>query len=325
MSTIVGDAPGVVWPVAPWHAWGDTIETVHMWTQIVGKIRMAKAPPQNHWWHVALVVTARGLTTGPMPHGDRLFEIAFDFVDHRLTITDSAGRRAEIELRPMSVAAFYAELRAKLHELDLDVPIWPHPVEVAVAIPFEQDEQHASYDIDHVAAFWAGLRAAHRMLASFRGRFIGKMSPVHFFWGGFDLAVTRFSGRTAPLHRGGVPNCPDWVMHEAYSHEVSSAGWWPLSPDLGPTYYSYMYPGPAGFEAATTRSVLTHFNGEFGEFVLREADLVGLAEPELEILSFLQSTYESGANRAGWDRAALETRDHAGGRARPSRGRRAIA
>ncbi|HKB28187.1 MAG TPA: DUF5996 family protein [Candidatus Limnocylindrales bacterium] len=322
--TTVSEPRVATWPVAPWHDWADTIATIHMWTQIVGKIRMAKAPPQNHWWHVSLAVTARGLTTGPMPHGDRLFEIAFDFVDHRLVVTESAGRRAEIELRPMSVAAFYGELNETLHRLDLDVSIWPYPVEVVDSIPFEQDEQHASYERGHVSAFWAGLREAHRMLSLFRGRFIGKMSPVHFFWGGFDLAVTRFSGRTAPLHHGGVPNCPDWVMHEAYSHEVSSAGWWPLSAELGPTYYSYMYPDPPGFDRATTRSVLTHFNAEFGEFILPETALAGLADPELEILAFLQSTYESGANRAGWDRAALETRDHAGGRARPSRGRRAI-
>jgi len=323
--TALREARRSSWPTAPWREWGDTLATVHMWTQIVGKIRMATAPPLNHWWHVALQVTARGLSTGPLPHDERLFEIAIDFVDHRLDVTDSAGGRASIALRPMSVAAFYAELQSTLRSMDLEVPIWPHPVEVAVAIPFDEDERHASYDREQVAAFWAGLRAAHRLLSTFRGRFIGKVSPVHFFWGGFDLAVTRFSGRTAPLHRGGVPNCPDWVMHEAYSHEVSSAGWWPLSPDLGPAFYSYMYPDPPGFELATTRSVLTPFNADFGEFILRESDLAEVADPELEILAFLQSTYEAGANRAGWDRAALETRDHAGGRARPAHGGRTTA
>jgi hypothetical protein len=281
-----------------------------MWTQVVGKIRMAQMPALNHWWHVPLYVSPRGLTTNAMPYGDRLFQIDFDFVDHRLTVGDSHGRSFALELRPMSVATFYRAVMDGLTSLGIDVAIRTTPVEVAVAIPFEQDEEHASYEPDHVGAFWQGLTAAHRTLTRFRGGFIGKASPVHFFWGGFDLAVTRFCGRAAPQHPGGIPNCPDWVMHEAYSHEVSSAGWWPSSPELGPAYFSYMYPQPERFPLGRVLPDSATFHPGLGLFVLRESDLQELDEPEAAVMDFLQTTYEAGADLAGWDRTSLETTQH---------------
>jgi hypothetical protein len=277
-----------------------------MWTQVVGKIRMAQMPALNHWWHVPLYVSPRGLTTGSMPYGDRLFQLDFDFLDHRLAAQDSEGRSFTIDLRPMSVATFYRAMMDGLASLGIDISIRTTPVEVDVAIPFELDDEHATYDLDQAQAFWHGLSAAHRVLTQFRGGFIGKASPVHFFWGGFDLAVTRFCGRTAPLHPGGIPNCPDWVMHEAYSHEVSSAGWWPSSPELGPLYYSYMYPQPDGFARSRVSPDHATFDAGLGLFVLRDAELDGLDAAEATVLDFLNSTYQSGADLAGWDRAALE-------------------
>jgi hypothetical protein len=277
-----------------------------MWTQVVGKIRMAQTPGLNHWWHVPLYVSSRGLTTSAMPYGDRLFQLDFDFVDHRLVAEASDGRSFAIDLGPMSVATFYHAVMDGLASLGIDITIWTTPVEVEVAIPFEQDHEHASYDPGQAHALWQGLSGAHRLLTEFRGDFIGKASPVHFFWGGFDLAVTRFCGRTAPLHPGGIPNCPDWVMHEAYSHEVSSAGWWPSSPELGPLFYSYMYPQPEAFPRSRVSPDSATFDPELGLFILREDDLQDLANPEAAVLSFLESTYEAGAELAGWDRAALE-------------------
>ena len=213
-----------VWPkLLPLHTWEDTCTTLHMWTQVVGKIRLELVPRINHWWGVALYTTTRGLTTSPMPVGRRSFAIDFDFLDHLLRITDSDGTARSFSLKPMSVAEFFRKTMGALHELDIDVDIFTRPVEVVEAIPFEADNQHASYDADAVHRFWRALVQVERVLTQFRARFIGKVSPVHFFWGGFDLAVTRFSGRTAPRHGGGVPNCADWVMEEAYSHEVSSA------------------------------------------------------------------------------------------------------
>jgi hypothetical protein len=284
-----------------------------MWTQVVGKIRTAQTPPLNHWWHSTLYVTPRGLTTTSVPYGDRLFQIDFDFIDHRLVIEESDGRTAAIDLCPMSVATFYRAVMDALASLDIEVRIRTTPTEVAVAIPFEQDEVHASYDRDQAHACWQGLMAAHRVLTKFRGPFIGKASPVHFFWGGFDLAVTRFSGRSAPRHPGGVPNCPDWVQEEAYSREVSSAGWWPTSRDLGPAFYSYTYPEPAGFRAAAVRPDCARYSDDLGEFILRDDDLAGLPDPESAVREFLQSTYEAGAGLAGWDRAALEAAYPPGG------------
>jgi Family of unknown function (DUF5996) len=306
------------WPQMPWREWGETIDTVHMWTQIVGKIRMALTPPLNQWWHVPLYVSPRGLRTSAMPYHDRELEIELDFVDHRLTAVDSAGRSFAIDLRPMSVATFYRRLMTELAGIDVEVRIRPVPNEVVVAIPFAEDEQHASYDRDHVAALFEGLTAAHRLLLKFRGRFVGKASPVHFFWGGFDLAASRFSGAPAPLHPGGIPNCPDWVMEEAYRNEESSAGWWPASPELGPVFYAYTYPEPKGIEQVRVLPHRANFDGTLGEFILRDGDLAGVADPEATILEFLQRTYEAGANLAGWDRASLEADYEADGRIRGS-------
>lgn len=315
-------APVPGWQQLPWHDWADTIATVHMWTQIVGKIRMAQVPPMNHWWHVPLYVSARGLTTNAMPIGDRVFEIELDFVDHCLTAVDSHGRSFAIDLRPMSVAAFYRTLIGGLAGMDIVVPIRPIPNEVNVAIPFADDEVHASYDRDHVTAFFEGLTAAQRVLSQFRGRFVGKASPVHFFWGSFDLATSRFSGAPAPEHPGGVPNCPDWVMVEAYNQEESSAGWWPSNPELGPVFYSYTYPQPEGLPKVSVLPHRASYDDTFGEFILREEDLAGLTDPEATVLEFLQSSYEAGANLAGWDRAALEAQPPAGGRVRSPWSRR---
>jgi len=323
MTLTAGEsAPATAWPQLPWRDWTDTIATVHMWTQIVGKIRMAQTPPLNHWWHVPLYVSARGLTTSAMPFGDREFDIAFDFVEHRLTATDSRGKAFALDLRPMSVATFYRTLMNGLAGMDIVVPIHAVPNEVKVAIHFAEDEQHASYDRDHVAAFFEGLTAAHRVLSKFRGRFVGKASPVHFFWGSFALAASRFSGRAAPEHPGGVPNCPDWVMAEAYSREEISAGWWPSHPELGPLFYSYTYPQPEGLPKV---SVLPHratFDGTFGEFILRDDDLATAADPEQTTIEFLQTTYEAGANLAGWDRTWLEADPPPAGRARGAWSRR---
>jgi hypothetical protein len=304
------------WRPMPWRDWGATIDTLHMWTQIVGKIRTALTPPLNHWWHSTLYVTPRGLTTTSIPYGDRLFQIDFDFVDHRLVIEESGGRTSTIDLRPMSVATFYRSVMHELASLDIEVRIRTMPTEVAVAIPFEHDEQHATYDRDQAHACWQGLTAAHRVLTTFRGPFVGKASPVQFFWGGFDLAVTRFSGRTAPRHPGGVPNCPDWVQEEAYSHEVSSAGWWPTSRDVGPAFYSYAYPQPPGFPQAAVRPDRATYNDALGEFILRDDDLAGLADPDSAVLGFLESTYEAGAGLAAWDRPALEANYPPGGEPR---------
>ena len=292
--------------VAPWRDWADTIATLHMWTQVVGKIRMAQVSAQNHWWHVPLYVSPRGLTTTSMPYGDRLFQLDFDFVDHRFAAEDSDARLFTFDLRPMSVATFYRAVMDGLASLAIEVPIWTTPVEVEVAIPFEQDDEHATYDPDHVRAFWRGLMASHRLLTQFRSGFTGKASPVHFFWGGFDMAVTRFSGRPAPRHPGGIPNCPDWVMYEAYSHEVSSAGWWPSSSELGPLFYSYMYPEPSGFRQGGVLPERATYRPELGLFVLTDDDARAQEDPEAVVLDFLESTYAAGADLAGWDRTRLE-------------------
>lgn len=297
------------WPSMPWHDWTATIDTLHMWTQVIGKIRMAQTPPLNHWWHVPLYVSARGLTTSAMSYGDRLFQIDLDLVDHRLTAEESGGRVFAMDLRPMSVATFYRAVMTGLATLEIDVSIRTRPVEVVVAIPFEEDEQHATYDRDHAHALWLGLSAAHRVLTEFRGGFRGKASPVHFFWGGFDLAVTRFSGRPAPVHPGGAPNCPDWVMEEAYSHEVSSAGWWPSSPDLGPVFYSYMYPEPDGFSRAAVMPDRATYSPVLRDFILPDDDLKEAEDPASAISAFLESTYDAGATLASWDRVALEVNE----------------
>ena len=243
IRTVRGDAPAARWPDLPWHDWEPTLSTLHMWLQIVGKVRLALAPPLNHWWHVPLYVTARGLTTSPIPYGDGEFQVDFDFVEHRLCVTDADRAPFTMALEPRSVARFYREFLAGLRSRGVDVAIWPHPVEVADAIPFEQDERHAAYDPAHAELLWRALVQVDRVLKRYQTGFVGKASPVHLFWGGFDLATTRYSGRPAPRHPGGVPNCPDWVMEEAESHQNVTAGWWPLS-DAGPAFYSYAYPEP---------------------------------------------------------------------------------
>lgn len=295
------------WPELPPLAdWEDTVATVHMWTQVVGKVRLELGPPLNHSWGVALYVTPRGLATGPVPHGARSFEITFDFVAHALRIVVSDGSERAFALEPMSVSAFYRKTMAALRELGLGVDIFARPVEVEEAVPFAQDEQHASYDADAVYRFWRALVQAERVFAGFRARFIGKSSPVHFFWGAFDLAATRFSGRTAPPHPGGVPNCPDRVMVEAYSHELASAGFWPGTGLGEAAFYAYAYPEPDGFRTAAVEPDAACYHDGLREFILPYEAVRTAPDPDAALLAFLQSTYETAAELGAWDRAALE-------------------
>ena len=295
------------WPALPYAAWRDSCETLQLWTQIVGKIRLARTPWLNHSWHVALYVTPRGLTTSAIPEGNRSFEIAFDFVEHLLRITTSDGAQRQLPLRAQSVATFYAELMATLAGLGIHVTINDLPNEVAAPIRFGADTTHASYDPDAVARFGQVLRQADRVFKQFRTAFIGKASPVHFFWGSFDLAVTRFSGRRAPPHPGGVPYLSDAVAREAYSHEVSSAGFWPGGGAIDyPAFYSYAYPAPDGFAAATVQPAAAFFSKDLGEFTLPYDAVRSAAVPDDALMQFLQSTYAAAADLAKWDRAALE-------------------
>ena len=295
------------WPSLPLEEWKDTYATLHRWTQIVGKIRMARSPWINHSWHVTLYLTARGLTTSPLWHGARTFQIDFDFIDHRLLIQSGEGAVRTIALRPRPVADFYRELFATLRELGLEVKIHPTPNELEDAIPLDTDREHASYDAEYANRFWRVLVQSDRIFTAFRGRFIGKCSPVHFFWGSCDLAVTRFSGRRAPQHPGGVPHLPDDVAREAYSHEVSSCGFWPGGgPVPFPAYYSYAYPTPDGFGAAPVRPSAAFFSRDLGEFVLPYDEVRRAPSPDAVLLEFLQSTYEAAAELGRWDRAALE-------------------
>jgi hypothetical protein len=295
------------WPELVYEEWKDTLETLHLWTQIVGKIRLTQTPWINHSWHVPLYVTARGLTTSPMPYGARTFEIAFDFLEHRLRIDTDDGASADIALRPQTVADFYRAVFTALAGLGIEVAIRPMPSEIPDAVHLDQDRVHASYDADAAGRFWLALVRVDRVCKTFRSRFIGKVSPVHFFWGSFDLAVTRFSGRRAPPHPGGVPNLPDWVAREAYSHEVSSAGFWPGGPQFPEAiFYSYAYPEPNGFRGVPVRPAAARFDPGLGEFVLPYANVRAAADPEDVLLEFLQSTYEAAAERGGWDRESLE-------------------
>jgi hypothetical protein len=295
------------WPaLPPLDDWQDTCTTLHMWTQIVGKIRMALSPAINHSWGVTLYVTTCGLTTSPIPCDTGTFAIDFDFIDHRLRITTSAGGRREFALEPMPVADFYRKTMQVLGELGIRVWIFTQPNEVEVAIPFEEDETHASYGADTVHRFWRALVMADRVLTGFRARFIGKASPVHFFWGAFDLAVTRFSGRTAPRHHGGVPNCPDHVMVEAYSHEVSSAGFWPGTGLGEAAFYAYAYPAPAGFDKYPVAPEAAYFDDKLGEFILPYEAVRTADDPAQVLLSFLQTTYDAAATLSHWNRSALE-------------------
>ncbi len=295
------------WPALPLAPWIETKDTLHMWLQIIGKIRLRMSPPINHSWHATLFVTARGLTTSPIPHGTRHFQIDLDFVDHRLIITASDGVTGGFPLAPQTVAAFYGRLMQELKRLGLPVRISARPNEVVDAIPFAQDETHRAYDAEAVTRFWQATRQADRVMTMFRSRFIGKCSPVHLFWGAVDLAVTRFSGRTAPDHPGGIPNLPDRVTREAYSHEVSSCGFWPgTAPIDYPAFYSYAYPEPPGFAEAAVRPTGAFYSQDFREFVLPYDIVRESSSPDDTLLEFLQSTYEAAANLGKWDRAGLE-------------------
>jgi hypothetical protein len=295
------------WPDLPFDAWKNTCATLHMWTQIVGKIRLVQTPWVNHSWHVALYVTARGLTTTPIPHGARTFQIDFDFIDHRLLIQTSDGTVKTMALQPRSVADFYRELLSNLAALGIDVKIHTTPNEVADAIPFEKDHNHASYDAEYANKFWRALVQADRVFKEFRAGFIGKCSPVHFFWGSFDLAITRFSGRTAPAHPGGVPNLPDWIAREAYSHEVSSCGFWPGGESLPyPVFYAYAYPEPQGYSSAPLHPGSAVYDTAFREWFLPYEEVRKARSPDELLLEFLQSSYEAAANLGAWDRSALE-------------------
>lgn len=293
------------WPELHYADWADTCETLHMWAQIAGKIRMAKTPPVNHYWHVPLYVTTRGLGTSPIPDGARTFSIDFDFVDHALRIDTSDGARRDFALRPMSVADFYARVMAALRDLGVGVAINTIPSEVAEPIAFENDTVHASYDADAVERFWRILVSVCSVLGEFRCDFLGKVSPVHFFWGGMDLAVTRFSGRRAPPHPG-VPGYPLGVMREAYSHEVSSAGFWPGGPGADAAFYSYAYPAPAGYAEAAVRPAAAFYSNDMGEFLLPYDAVRSSASPERDLMEFLRSTYDAAAAFGDWPREALE-------------------
>ncbi len=295
------------WPSLPLEAWADTYATLHLWTQIAGKVRLAQSPWLNHTWHVTLYVTSRGLTTSPIPHGTRTFQIDFDFLAHRLVLQASDGGTGGFALEPQSVATFYKRLMEEMEKLGLPVDIYGRPNEVENPIRFDQDETHRAYDPEYANRFWRILVQADRIFKEFRARFLGKCSPVHFFWGAPDLAVTRFSGRPAPKHPGGVPNLPDWVTRDAYSHEVSSCGFWPGGgPVPYAAFYSYAYPEPAGFSAEPVKPDAAFYSNDLHEFLLPYDAVRQSESPDAMVLDFLQSTYEAAANLAKWDRDSLE-------------------
>ncbi len=290
------------WPALPLGEWLDTYATLHMWTQIVGKVRLALSPHLNHWWEVPLYVNAHGLTTSAIPYRQEIFEVEFDFVDHKLEVVTGWGRAGTIALAPRSVADFYAEFMGLLQALGIQVKIWPMPVEVANPIRFDRDRIHAAYDAESAHRFWRILLAADMVLKEFRAGFIGKSSPVHFFWGSFDLAVSRFSGRRAPPRPGA-----DSITREAYSHEVSSAGFWPGGGDVpGPAFYSYVVPEPAGFPQNPVRPATAFYHPKLHEFILTYDDVRTAGDPRSYLLEFLQSTYDAAATLGHWDRQALE-------------------
>jgi hypothetical protein len=292
------------WPELPVDDWRPTLTTLHLWTQIVGKVRMVNSPWLNHSWSVPLYVNSRGLGTSLVPHGSEGFEIDLDLVDHRLTITTTTGRRAEMALAPMSVADFYGQVMAALADLGVPVQIHPVPNEIPDAIPFPDDTVHDTYVPAHAHALWRALVQAHRVFGEFRAGFRGKASPVHFFWGSFDLAVTRFSGRSAPEHPGGVPNFPDDVARKAYSHEVTSCGFWPGSDEAPtPIFYAYAYPTPDGFRSASVSPAAAFWLDDLGEFALPYEAVRTAADPDLTLLGFLESTHRAAADLADWDDA----------------------
>jgi hypothetical protein len=290
------------WPELPLAAWQDTYATLHMWTQVVGKVRLALSPRVNHWWEVPLYVNARGLTTSAIPYGDGIFEVQFDFIEHELIVQTSWGSSKTIALRPQTVADFYAEFMSALRSLGIEVKIWTMPCEVPNPVRFESDTQHASYDPEYAHRFWQILILCDSVFEEFRSRFIGKDSPVHFFWGSFDLCVTRFSGRRAPERVGADP-----ITREAYSHEVISAGFWPGGGEIkGPAFYAYAAPEPPGFGAQSVQPATALYHPQLKEFLLMYDDVRRAPSPRQALLSFLQSTYEAGANLARWDRKELE-------------------
>jgi hypothetical protein len=297
----MGDAN--TWPRLRVSDWADTKDTLHMWTQIVGKVRMADTPVSNHWWNATLYVTPRGLTTSTIPYGHGAFDMEFDFLDHRLNIRATDGSHGAVTLAPKSVAQFYAETMSALTDLGLPTRIHAAPNEVDPAIPFAEDDRHASYDRRAAQLFWRQLVQVYRVFATFRSGFIGKASPVQYFWGAMDLAYTRFSGRPAPPHPGGAPNCPLFVMREAYSHEVASCGFWPGGADEG-AFYAYAYPEPPGYPDAP---VGAHYDRQMGEFLLPYEAVASASSPDTELTEFLRSAYAAAADLAEWDRAALET------------------
>lgn len=295
------------WPELDYQSWQGTREALHLWTQVVGKVRVALTPWLNHGWHSPLYVSCRGLTTSPIPYGRRSFQIDFDFLDHVLRIGDDDGAERELPLGPGSVSEFHSSVLDTLAALGL--PVWIHrtPNEIPDAIAFPDDRRVRPYDAEAATRFWRVLQQVDRVLHQFRTGFLGKASPVHFFWGSFDLAVSRFSGRTAPAHPGGIPALPDAITREAYSHEVSSAGFWPGGSGVDhPAFYSYAYPMPEGFAAARVEPAGAFFHEGLREFVLPYDEVRRAADPDATLLSFLQSTYEAAADAAGWDRAALE-------------------
>jgi uncharacterized protein DUF5996 len=293
--------PNNTWPELILEEWQDTLATVHMWTQIVGKIRLHQTPLINHWWNVPLYVSARGLTTSAMPVQDRIFEIEFDFIDHQLLIECSDGASKSLPLRPQSVADFYQEVMAALHGLGIDIKIWRMPVEIPNPIPFDQDQTHKSYDGQYVNRFWRALVNIDDVFKEFRARFIGKVSPVHFWWGSFDHAVTRFSGRLAPPRKGA-----DRITIEAYSHEVISHGFWPGGNGIQAAFYSYTAPEPAGLSESGIKPAAGFYSQDMKEFLLPYDAVRQSPSPESALMDFLQSTYEVGADLAKWDRKALE-------------------
>jgi hypothetical protein len=301
MSSFVSDQPES-WPTLPLHSWKDTYATLHLWTQIVGKVRLALTPLMNHWWNVPLYVTARGLTTSRIPYGGRSFELRFDFVQHQLVLETSDGLAKTLPLAPRSVADFYQEFMKMLRSGQIEVKIWRMPVEIPNPIAFDQDRVHASYDPKSVEKFWRILLSVDSVFNQFRAAFIGKSSPVHFFWGSFDLAVTRFSGRRAPERPGA-----DVLMLEAYSHEVSSVGFWPGSGDVrGPAFYCYAVPEPEGFKQSRVRPEAAFYSRQLGEFLLMYDEVRTSTSPSRSLLDFCQSTYEAGAVLGKWDRDSLE-------------------
>lgn len=298
--------PALAWPELPLADWRAMSATLHMWSQIVGKTRLALAPMENHWWQVALYLTARGLTTSAMPYGSRSVEVQFDFVAHQLLIQVSDGSRRSLPLASITVADFFARYMDTLRELGIAAAIHPSPVEVVTAIPFAQDREHAAYDAHAAQQCWLIFLNTERVMKEFRGAFTGKQSPVHFFWGSFDLACTRFSGRRAPRHPGGAPHCPDWVMIEAYSHECSSCGFWPGDENAPPSFYAYAYPEPHGYAARGVEPAAARYDAAAREFLLPYESLRAAANPDQDLLRFFETTYAAAADLGHWDRPALD-------------------